>query len=453
MRNKPAAFPVGLYGMLLLALCWLTLPGVFAPIERRLVGATCLGLRAVAACVGVPVQAAARHEDGALAAALAERIRVHAAPAAMAWVAGAEPVHCAVVGVGRIGGGGQPAELVLDHSYAELAGCSEIVTKGNAYVGMLQVPGVGITEKDGRHDFARVVLPNHPKARALHAECTLPDGSSLQLVVRGAAIVDAAPLRVDLWSDPWRGSRLDRPGLSVFTRGVPDSSSPVPAGLLLGATRIWGYSAVDGQGDLTLGVFVVPAIAPHALSHVVVWRVAPAASADRDEPEEPPARALLPAAGVLHELPGAVHGRFLLATEATVQDGAAVLHEGRFLGSSRGLAFGSALVTSFAASRQRWNLLTLPDAAGERPVEFVGRIVGQVGEQVEILRLGAAGMGDRQRFDAGWLFTGSNGLSCPAGLVIGRLVPHPLDPERALVHVPTQRGSRAVELLVAGGRR
>lgn len=452
MRNKPAAFPVGLYGMLLLALCWLTLPGVFAPIERHLVGATCLGLRAVAACVGVPVQAAARPQDGALAAALAERIRVHAAPAATAWVPDAVPVHCAVVGVGRVGGGGQPAELVLDHSYAELAGCSEIVTKGNAYVGTLQVPGVGITEKDGPDDFARVVLPNHPKARALHAECTLSDGSSLQFVVRGAAIVDAAPLRVDLWSDPWRGSRLDRPGLSVFTRALPGSSSPVPAGLVLGTTRIWGYSAVDGQGDLTLGVFVVPAIAPQALSHVVVWRGAPAGAA-LDRPDVPPARALLRVAGVLHELPGAVHGRFLLATEAAVPDGAAVLHEGRFLGSTRGLAFGSALVTSFAASRQRWNLLALPDADGERPVEFVGRIVGQVGEQVEILRLCAMGPNDRERFVAGWLFTGSNGLSCPAGLVIGRLVPHPLDPERALLQVPPQRGSRVVELLVAGGRR
>ena len=28
MRKKPAAFPVGLYSMLLFALCWLTLPGL-----------------------------------------------------------------------------------------------------------------------------------------------------------------------------------------------------------------------------------------------------------------------------------------------------------------------------------------------------------------------------------------------------------------------------------------
>ena len=34
MRKKPSAFPVGLYGMLLFALCWLTLPGAFAPLDE-----------------------------------------------------------------------------------------------------------------------------------------------------------------------------------------------------------------------------------------------------------------------------------------------------------------------------------------------------------------------------------------------------------------------------------
>ena len=34
MRRSRQAFPVGLYGMLLFALCWLTLPTVFAPLER-----------------------------------------------------------------------------------------------------------------------------------------------------------------------------------------------------------------------------------------------------------------------------------------------------------------------------------------------------------------------------------------------------------------------------------
>ena len=46
VRRKPPAFPAGLYGMLLFALCWLTLPGVFAPIERLLVGAACVVPRA-----------------------------------------------------------------------------------------------------------------------------------------------------------------------------------------------------------------------------------------------------------------------------------------------------------------------------------------------------------------------------------------------------------------------
>ncbi|MFM1871093.1 MAG: hypothetical protein RL398_515, partial [Planctomycetota bacterium] len=42
MQRSGTAFPVGLYGMLLFALCWLTLPSLFAPVERVALGAASL---------------------------------------------------------------------------------------------------------------------------------------------------------------------------------------------------------------------------------------------------------------------------------------------------------------------------------------------------------------------------------------------------------------------------
>ena len=45
--------------MLLFALCWLTLPAVFAPLERSLLGATCLLPRWFARLAGSPAMAAA----------------------------------------------------------------------------------------------------------------------------------------------------------------------------------------------------------------------------------------------------------------------------------------------------------------------------------------------------------------------------------------------------------
>ena len=60
MAKKSAAFPVGLYAMLLFALAWLTLPQVFAPIERWMVGSACLVPRVASACFGEPALAAER---------------------------------------------------------------------------------------------------------------------------------------------------------------------------------------------------------------------------------------------------------------------------------------------------------------------------------------------------------------------------------------------------------
>ena len=57
MAKHSTAFPVGLYGALLLALCALTIPAPFAPVERALLGGAALVGRFVAGLVGTPVAA------------------------------------------------------------------------------------------------------------------------------------------------------------------------------------------------------------------------------------------------------------------------------------------------------------------------------------------------------------------------------------------------------------
>jgi hypothetical protein len=453
MRKKPSAFPVGLYGMLLFALCWLTLPGVFAPLERLLLGVSCSVVRAWARLAGEPVAAAspgARERLAQLTADLAMRVREHdERDAPDGWARGASPVHCAVVArERRKGGGGEILELRLDRTYAELAGCRALVTKGGALVGFLQQPGVGVAANDGPDDLARVLLPNHPDCRPLHAEVATEDGGLLRFVVRAAAAVDPAPLRVDLWDDPYRAARMGRAGLPVMSRELVGGDDVVPAGLRIGSTRIWGYSRTDGGPSLTLGVFVTPAIVASALSHVVLWRDASAArelGADEQAPRVPWHT------GVVHELPGAVHGRYLLVGAGVVADGVAVVQDGCLLGTAKGLSLGTALVTSFAASRQPWSLVVLPDDATAMPIELAGEVVGADGDQVRLRATGQCVATPGLRPATGHLFTGSNGLHCPAGLWIGRVAADPLAFDRWIVTVPVARGARIVEVQGAGG--
>jgi hypothetical protein len=230
-------------------------------------------------------------------------------------------------------------------------------------------------------------------------------------------------------------------------------SQEVPGGLLLGSTRIWGYARGFGEPPLTLGVFVTPAVAPRALSHVVLWRVANAATLATSTAK--PARSVERRSGVLHELPGASNGRHLLVTTAAVVAGAAVVQHGRLLGSVRPLAFGSALMTSFAASRQPWNLLLLPDDPAQRPLEVHGVVVrgeaGQVRLRVVASVDAAPHAAPLLRGGAGQVFTGTNGIHCPAGLQVGRYSVDPDDPAGLVVVVPELSGPQAVDVLVAGG--
>lgn len=456
VRQHRDAFSAGLYGMLLFALCCLTLPTVFAPVERLLVGAASLVPRALGVWSGTPVAAAepdVRERLRELGAELDARIRQADLESGSADLGRAqEPLLCGVVASERRGGGGQPSELRLDRTYAELAGCSEFVTKGQVLVGFLQRAGRGVAAEDPPDALARVLLLNHPMARAVAAVADLPEGGALRLVVKPAAVVDPAPLRIDLWDDPYRATRLEQGGLPVHTLSLPSARGEPPAGLWLGRTLIWGYQETAAEAALTIGVFVVPPLEPRALSHVVVWRPRTAAAGGGPEDAADPAAAV----GVRHpatvwELPGAVHGRHLLAADCSVPDGAAVVQDGWCLGTARGLSFGLGLVTSFAASRQRWSLLLLPEDAAARPRELSGEVVdGRLGRAIVRWRGDSLERGGGE-LPRGFLFTGSNGPHCPSGLFLGRATP--VGGDLLEVTIPVQSWPRAAEVVVGGGAR
>ncbi|MFN8824272.1 MAG: hypothetical protein ACK501_04850 [Planctomycetota bacterium] len=454
MKPKVPAFPVGLYGMLLFALCWLTLPTVFAPVERLLVGASCLVPRLWAGALGSPAHAGASDERQAsadLRAALSTRVEAADGDALQARF-GREllAVHCAVLaaqGVGRRSARTAPVELVLDRSYAELAECERFVTKGDKLVGYLLQPGRGIASADRPEDPARVALLSHPSSAPFCAALVDEGGGELRMVVRPAAVVDPAPLRVDLWDDPYRAARLGRSGNEVRTLALAGDDAPLPDGLLVGSSVVWGYPQKDGGDALTLGVFVQPPFDPRALSSVVAWR-RNRGDGDTSSTSAKPLPAGLP--GIVYDLPGAAQGRHLLVVDDGVAAGA-VVHDGHFVGLAHGLAFGCGLVTSFAASRHRWSLLLLPDDPSLAPEELDAEVIG-ADANVATLRLRSARPASRGPLPAGQLFTGSNGRDCPAGLWVGHAEPHPNERSWFVVVTATAPGPRQVEVLRGGER-
>lgn len=450
MAKKSSAFPVGLYGALLVALCALTLPAAFQPVERALLGGVARVSRFAADWLGEPVAAspaAVGSDRLARTADVLRRVAAHAvagAPRDLALNHGA--VRCRVVAVGgRSGGGGAPCEVRLDRTYAELADCLPVVTQGGCFVGFVARPGGPGAADDVATDAARVLLPNHPLAQPLHAEVEVAPNARFRVVVRPAAAADPAPVRVDLWDDPYSAARMERALLPVWTRAVAGSASPVPGGLLLGSTRVWGYAQTDDTEALTIGVFVAPEPRAPSLSHVVAWR--------RDAAGAPAEPSIAPAfaSGVAHELPGMAAGRFLLVADGVVPDGAAVARDGAFLGVAKPLAFGSGLVTTFAASRQTWSFLLAPDGGDAPPIELRGAVVRAEGERAWVRRQGDL-LAALPLPAAGELFTGSNGPHCPAGLWIGRCEADPQDLNQWVVTLPPLRGSAAVRWC-AGGRR
>lgn len=448
MQRSGVNVPFGLYGMLLFALCWLTLPAVFAPIERWLLGTATWLPRVFAAWSGSPVQAAepaVADRLRQLTGQLALRTQHHDIGIAARYVpAGWQPVHCAVRRATGRGGGGEPEELLLDRSYAELGGCGPFVTKGDVLLGYLARPGEGVAAEDTPDDPARVVLLNHRRARPVHAELTSPAGTVLGLVVGPAAAVDPAQLRADLWSHPYLASQLRHSGQAVHVVPLAEAPNQPPPGLWLGRTRVWGYAGTAGEAPVTIGVYVATPFLPRSLSHVVVWHTG---SGPMPSPAAAPLRRL---PGVLHELPGASGRRYLLAAAGAVPSGAAVVHAGVCIGVTRGLAFDAGLVAAFSSTEHDWNLILLPSDPAARPRELTGRVVrGEAGAAWLDWR-GDMYEADESPLPAGQLFTGSNGVGCPSGLYLG-LAAGARPGELLGVQLPVEPAPLAVEVLVVEG--
>jgi hypothetical protein len=415
------AFPVGLYGLLLGALCWLAVPELTAPLERAALGLVGFSVLADAELCGSEVRAATAADTAAVASLcqkLDERLRCAAEAGARALMPGFEPVLCRAVAVGHSRsdptpqprGGGLPGEVQLEYSYAELHGCARLVTWGESLVGFLCTPGEGAAWQDRPADRARVVLLNHPQAPSLPASMAAGEAVPLRCLVDAAAAVDPAPLRTLLWDDPYRASQLVRSGEEVRTLALArPTPTSVPFDLLLGHARVWGY---EREGvTLPIGVYVEPDVDFRALSHVVLW-----SQQGRDVPV-PASHRLVPAQ--LWPLPGSDGHRFHLRAAAVVPDGAAVVRSGICIGTARALAFGQATVTSFVLTARPWSLLLLPDDPALPPRELYAHVTPGTGNEAWLrCRTG-------EHTGAGYLFTGGNGPHCPAGLLLGRAEPQP----------------------------
>jgi hypothetical protein len=105
------------------------------------------------------------------------------------------------------------------------------------------------------------------------------------------------------------------------------------------------------------------------------------------------------------------------------------------------------LVTSFVASRQAWTLLLLPDGDAEPPIELHARVERTV-DNVAWLKLTGVPLEQLARVGRGYLFTGSNGQFCPAGLWIGLAEPAAEGFNVLKVTVPMEAGPRSAEVLV-----
>lgn len=445
MARRTRAFPAGLYGLLLLALCALTVPAFGRPVENVLLGAASAWPERLLGWLATPVEAAVDTATATRLAELeAELVQRQAAAdfdgAPLPWLEGCTPVPCQVVGVERIGGGGEPCELRLDRSCGELAEALPYVTKGPRLVGTL-APWRALDGERAAAQAARVQLLHHPAAHAHAGELQLDDGAVLRLVARPAAAVDPAPLRVELWDDPHRAAGLDRMGQLVRTTELAGAVAQPPAGLWLGHTLPWGYERANGERALAIGVYLVPPFQPRALASVVVWLPG------RGRPVAPP-RGTVARPARLQALPG---GRgFAVTARGSWAEGAAVLAFGCCLGRAHAYAFGQGQVVPFRHSREPWGLLLLPDDPALPVVELVGTVEGDRDGLVLVRWQGEpGGAGAGRRLPPGHLFTGANGPHCPPGLLLGRAEPALEASDLLQVLVPAVPEALAATVLVA----
>ena len=94
----------------------------------------------------------------------------------------------------------------------------------------------------------------------------------------------------------------------------------------------------------------------------------------------------------------------------------------------------------------------MPDDPRERPLELEGEIVRTENNDAWLRRCSDTASTTSDRLLPGYLFTGSNGANCPAGLWIGRAEPHPYERDLLRVTTPREPGPRKAQVLVAGGR-
>ncbi|MCA8951440.1 MAG: hypothetical protein KDE27_18170, partial [Planctomycetes bacterium] len=88
-----------------------------------------------------------------------------------------------------------------------------------------------------------------------------------------------------------------------------------------------------------------------------------------------------------------------------------------------------------------------PEEPGERPRELVGIVVeGRTGYAVVDCEADRF-LPEEAGLPNGYLFTGSNGPHCPAGLLLGSARPVPGRPSRIEVSLPVMRGPRAAEVV------
>lgn len=449
MRRDGTAFPVGLYGIMLVALCCLTVPGLLQPLERLAVGAGLLvpglawsAIGAVPAAPQADVQTRAHELMGDLQARLAEQ-DVGAARALVPTHWQPRPTRVAS-SFGR-GGGGMVDQLLLAASYREVADCGRYVTKADVLLGTLLRPGEPGAETDQPSDRARVLLLNHKRATAVHAETRTKDGM-LALVLGPASIVDPGALRSELWSHPFAASQLRLSGQPVHVAPLPHAGEQPPAGLWLGRTMVWGYSGVGAAPTVTIGVYVQPPFLTNALAEVVLWRSQPVL-------EEPLPVRTAGTVGVLRPWPFHGSDRALLHSEQPVPDGALVLQDGVYVGRVRQLAFGMHWVESELVPGARLPLLLLPHAANERVRELLAEVVRVQADGITLRCVADAYLREHDALASGYLFTSSRTAAswhAPVMPVMGQFLigaATPLAADELLLRCLVQPGCQTVTLL------
>ena len=412
-------FPVGLYGTLLAALFGVTFPAALAPVEAAARTIVCLPLRAYSMSgVANPVVAAATPTPASdVFADLGKSVL-----AGGRGPAGYLPQVCRVRDK-RAGPSGIVDELELDVTVSELQSAAALVTVGRALVGHLVLSGgadararvqlLAYRPRRGSAGFdLRVGDPAAPRRVAAQVPCREIDAQgTLHFLVEPSRSIDPWPLRCSLLDDSYLASRLRRSG-GLVTTSDQSGDSDLPKGLAIGRLMIWGYP----RRGIPVGLFVDPAVDGRAIHSVTVWRRAGAGRRPALRPEQ--VGSFLPVRLTRYPAPRPSRVRWMVTSTAgaTLPDGAALVDRGRFLGCLRAPWSGQSLVTPFSVSTRTWALVVR--SAGGAVFDAVGRIVGTEADGRLRIELESPAS-----VEAGALFTGNNGLHCPAGLYIGAVTP------------------------------